>query len=271
VWSSASGGSGLTEALVGTAEALARDWRVLVIESDPLSTVLAARLNRSPSSGLGWCLNRIAQGRTCLPDGLSGAAEEGGAPIGSFDVVGQTAAAGGTLPVEAGLLATLVDEALAAYDHVLLAAGPLTAASGSAGRDRLSAGRAHLARADVALGWAGSDPIGAVSLGGWRALAEDAGLIGQAWGVFGRSGRSRFEEQQLTDLVGTATAARPFHRVTFLPEDDAVRRARWDGTMVSRGRWHDGTRRLAEALSAVPAVSRPEPASVGGWGLVMTR
>jgi len=172
--------------------------------------------------------------------------------------------------VEHGHLHALVDEALAAYEHVFVAVGPLLSGGGAAARDRLSIGRALLPRADVALAWVAADPMGAVALGSWRTVADDLHLAGQAWALLGRSSRSRFEEQQLAEVVQAATASRQFHRISFLPEDSAVRRARWDGKLVSRGRWLDGVRRLAAALEkAPPAVRSTE--RPGSWGLVMAR
>ena len=266
VWYSVSGGSGLTEAMIGTAQVLARSGRVLVIEVDPVSAVMAARLNRSPSSGLAWCLNRISQGRPCIPEGLSGPAEDAASPLGAFDVITQGSAVAGSV-IDARLLNALADEALASYDQVVVAAGPLAPGSGGANRDVFSPGRTLLPRADVALAWTTSDPIGALVLGKWRTTADDLRLAGQAWAVLGRSSRSRFEEQQLAEVVQVATASRQFNRLCFLPEDDAVRRARWNGTMVTRGRWADGVRRLAGALVAAPLADRAQDRS--SWGLVM--
>jgi hypothetical protein len=269
VWYSATGGSGLTEAMISTAEAVAESSRVLVIEADPVSTVLAARLNRSASSGLGWCLNRLAQGRSSLPEGLSGSGEEAAAPLGRFDVICQGAAVTGSA-IEHGHLHALVEEALAAYEHVFVAAGALLSASGAAARDRLSLGRALLPRADLSLAWATADPIGAVALGNWRTVADELQMSGQAWALLGRSSRSRFEEQQLVEVIQAATASRQFHRLSFVPEDAAVRRARWDGQLVSRGRWLDSIKRMAVTLRQVPRATRVAERP-GSWGLVMAR
>ena len=71
VFSAVSGGVGLTEALIAVAETLAVRWRVLVLEASPVSAVLAARLRRDPSYGLGWALGRVAHGYPALPAGLS--------------------------------------------------------------------------------------------------------------------------------------------------------------------------------------------------------
>ena len=267
VWYSVTGGSGLTEALIATAETMANGSRVLVIEADPVSTVLAARLNRSASSGLGWCLNRLAQGRSALPDGLSGPGDAAAPPLGRFDVICQGATISGSA-VEHDHLQGLVDEALEAYEHVLVAAGPLLSAVGANARDRLAVGRTLLPRADVALAWATADPIGAVALGNWRTVADELQLAGQAWALLGRSSRSRFEEQQLAEVVQAATANRQFHRLSFLPEDAAVRRARWDGRLVGRGRWYDAIGRLALTIGQAPRAVRA-PERPGSWGLVM--
>ncbi|HUZ43527.1 MAG TPA: hypothetical protein VMU63_03930 [Acidimicrobiales bacterium] len=272
VWYSVTGGCGLTETIIGVADALAAGGPVLVVEADPLASAMAARLSRSPAVGLSWALGRVSHGQGALPDGLARARDDGVRPLGRFDLVAQTSMPGGPPPVDPDSLLGLVSEARRSYQHVLVSVGPLVAAPPSNAKDRFAVGRALLGHADVALAVATADPLGAVELGGWRAAAAEMAVGAPAWAVLGRGGRARFEETQLADLVGTSTALRPFQRLWFLPEDDAVSLARWNSHLVARGRWHSCIRRLASGLGAVEAISHGGVAGrSGAWGLVVSR
>ncbi|MHB1444728.1 MAG: P-loop NTPase family protein [Acidimicrobiales bacterium] len=272
VWYSVTGGCGLTETVIGVAESLAAERRVLVVEADPLASSMAARLSRSPAVGLSWALGRVSHGQLALPDGLAGIRDDGVRPLGRFDLVAQTSLPGGPPLTDPDSLLGLISEARESYDHVLVGTGPLVTAPASSGKDRFAGGRALLGVADVAVAVATADPLGAVELGGWKAAAAELAKSGPFWAVLGRGGRARFEEAQLAELIGTATALRPFQRLWFLPEDEAVRLARWNSHLVARGRWHACIRRLAAGLGAVVATSHAEaPARSEGWGLVVSQ
>ncbi|HVA44631.1 MAG TPA: hypothetical protein VNF50_14205 [Acidimicrobiales bacterium] len=272
VWYSVTGGCGLTETVIGVAESLAAGSRVLVVEADPLAASMAARLSRSPAVGLSWALGRVSHGQSALPDGLAGARDDGARPLGRFDLVAQTSLPGGPPLTDPDSLLGLISEARRGYGHILVSTGPLVAAPGSVGKDRFAGGRALLGVADVAVAVATADPMGAVELGGWKAAAAELATSAPAWAVLGGGGRARFEEAQLAELVGAATALRPFQRLWFLPEDDAVRLARWNSHLVARGRWHACIRRLAAGLGTVEAIAHvAAPARSEGWGLVVSR
>lgn len=253
VCSSVSGGAGVTEALVGLAECWAKQSRVLVVEANPLSATLAARLCRDPAYGLAWALGRIGQGRRALPDGLS-PPQDGTGGLGGFDVVCQSASPGGPPVASPVHLSVLVEEGLAGYDHVLVEAGPLLVAAAGTPTDRFSAGRAMLAVADRVVVFAGPDPESAARLVEWRAAAVEVGVSASLWVVFGRvPGRGVFEGSQLTGLVEASTGPAGFAGVRLLPEDPVVGRARWNGELVWRGRWLKAVDRLAAELEAAPA------------------
>lgn len=276
VFTSVSGGAGLTETLIGLAQCWAARWRVLVIEANPLAATLAVRLRRDPAYGLGWALGRLAQGRPALPDGLSPMLAGSAGGSGGFDVVAQSASPGGPPLVDPAQLQALVEEGLGGYDHVLVEAGPLVVAPPAAGgSDRFSAGRAMLAGADRVVVLAGPDPESAARLVEWRAAAGEVGMAAPVWAVFGRvAGRGAFEASQLTALVGASTGPGGFAAVRVLPEDPVVARARWNGELVWRGRWRKAVDRLAADLAAAPvAAAGPAPvtsrrvslASDAGW------
>jgi hypothetical protein len=264
VLSTVSGGVGVTEAVVGLAEVLAERWRVLVIEAGPISATLAPRLCLDPAYGLAWVLGRVAHGYPALPDGLSRPHPDVGPALGRFDVICQTARPGGPLPADPAALGVLVDEGLAAYEHVLVEIGPLLSSPAAGTGDRFAAGRGLLARADRVVGFAAADPESAARLVEWRVTAVEMGAPSSAWAVFGRvPARGLFEWSHLRALVEDGTGPGGFIAVHRLPEDRVVARARWNGELVWRGRWRTAVNRLAEELAApLPARSLSEPRPV---------
>lgn len=252
-WTKVSGGTGLTEATVAAAQYLAKRATVLLIEADEVGPVLASRLLRSSDTGLIWAVSRVARGQKALPEGLSGPREDGTVAIGNFDVVCGSPGAAQVIP--AVDLLGLVEEAVAAYDYVLVETSWLVGAP--SGRERFSAARAMLATADRAVVLASPDPEGAARLVEWRAAALAAGCESSCWAAFGRARANRYERSHLSSLLQANTGRQPFAGVWFLPEDATVARARWNAEMVWKGPWLKAVKTLAEAAAAKHAVRAP--------------
>jgi hypothetical protein len=250
-WTKVSGGTGSTEAIVATAEHLAQNSRVLVVEADEVGPVMASRLLRSSDMGLAWAVSRAGRGHKVLPDGLSGPRGDGTVPVGHFDVVCGTPGAAQVVP--AADLLRLLEEAATSYDYVLVETSWLVGAP--SGRERFGATRAVLATADRVVVMGSSDPEGAARLVEWRAAALAAGCKAACWAVFGRARASRYEKSHLASLVQANTGRHPFEGVCFLPEDPTVARARWNAEIVWKGPWLKAIKALAN--TAVTAGSGP--------------
>ncbi len=257
VWTKVSGGTGLTEAIAAAAEHLARRARVLVIEADEVSPVLASRLMRSAETGLAWAVSRAGQGLRVLPEGLSGARGDGTVAVGHFDAICGTPGASQVIP--AADLLRLTEEAAASYDHVLVETSWLVGAP--SGRERFSAARAVLATADRAVVFASADPEGAARLVEWRAAALAADCRAPCWAAFGRARASRYERSHLASLLEANTGRRPFEGVHFLPDDATVARARWNAEAVWKGPWLKAVKSLANSVAATSAAADPPPRS----------
>ena len=260
VWTKACGGVGLTEAVAAAAEHLGRRSRVLLVEADELAPVLVSRLLRSPDGGLAWAASRAGQGLRALPDGLSGPRDDGTAPLGHFDVICGTQGATGV--IAAAHLEKLLAEALGRYEHVVVETSWLVGSPGP--RERFSAARAVLQKADSIMVLASADPEGASRLVHWKAAAMAAGVTAPCWAVFGRARKSRYERDHLRSLVEVNTGLNPFRGFGFLPEDPTVARARWNAEMVWKGPWARSLRELVATSVAVAGQSGPPTPSSGG-------
>ena len=256
-WTKVSGGSGLTEAVVAAAEHMSKRARVLLIEAEELSPILVSRLLRSPETGLPWAVSRAGQGLRALPEGLSGERGDGTPPVGHFDVI--CASPGSPQALNPAHLVRLVAEALGVYDEVFIETGWLVAPS--SGRERSGVAREVLVAADRVVVLAGADPEGAARLVEWKAAAETAGVGAPSVAVFGRARDSAFENDYLVRVVMANTGHLPFSSLAFLPEDQAVARARWNAEMVWRCPWLRAVKDLVAASGVALAASSGRPSS----------
>jgi hypothetical protein len=256
-WTKVSGGTGLTESVVAAAEFLSSRARVLVIEAEEVAPILVSRLLRSPEGGLPWALSRVRQGLGALPEGLSGARDDGTTPVGRFDVI--CAAPGAAHVVGPAQLEKLVIEAATCYDYVLVETGWLVGSPSA--RERFSAARKVLQMAGSIVVMAAADPEGAARLVQWKAAAMAAGVGAPCWAGFGRARKSRYEKDHLRGLVESNTGRHPYSGFVFLPEDVAVERARWNAEMAGKGPWQCAVRDLVGSSLAGATIGLPGAAA----------
>jgi hypothetical protein len=263
VMSAATGGAGLTETVIGLAHQWARQWSVLVIEANPMTATMAARLRRPTGFGLGWALGLAAQDQPVFPGALTPAVGPTGRGLGDFDVICQSSTPGGPSPASPTHLYTVVQAALDRYHHVVVEIGPLVLES-SPGLDRFAAGRSLLARADHVIVMAGADPEAVVQLGEWKAAARILKVTAPCSALFGRIPKGNYEASHLRASLEATTGSQAGHfaHIEFLPDDPHVARARWNGEMITRGRWFTAIAQIAHQLAA-PAGVTGIPASSG--------
>lgn len=242
MWTKVTGGAGLTETVAAAADLLSSRARVLLLELDELAPVMAARLLRSPDSGLAWALSRAAQGQSVVPEALSGPRDDGLAPLGRFDAI--CVGHGPAQLTSAHQVDKLLQDVEHHYDHVLVEA----VTHGTPGQSPWCA--RLLQRADRVTVLSSSDPEGAGRLVEWKAATVELRGAAQCGAVFGRATTSRYERARLVGLVEDSTGASPYDDIWFLPEDATVRRARWNGEMVWKGPWLKAVRSLAESAHA---------------------
>ena len=272
VMSSANGGSGLTEAVIGIANQWAATQHILVIEANPMAATMAARLRRPTGFGLSWALGLAAQGQAIFPAALTPSHGPEGRGLGDFDVICQSSVPGAPAPASPTHLEAVVDAALSVYDHVLVEIGPLVLES-TPSLDRFAAGRAMLTRADQAIVVARCDPEAVIHLAEWKAAARTLAVGAQCWAVFGRTPKGNYELSQLTASLQATTAsdAGSFAGIRSLPEDPQVAKARWNAEMVSRSRWLSTVERLARDLATPTVMSPAAPPPVPVQHLAVSR
>lgn len=263
--SSANGGSGLTELLVAVSQRWSASRKVLVIEANPLTAGLAARLRRPPEWGLAWVLGLVSQGRELLPGALTPMMGPEGRGLGDFDLICQSSQPGGPPLMNPAYLDLLLDETLGAYDDVVVEVGPLVLDSSSPS-DRFAAGRRVLRRADQVLVVARGEAESVLDLAAWRAATVGLELRAPCHAVFAGT-RGRFEPAHLQIHLAEVTGdAGWFASVSSLPYDRRVAKNRWNHELTCSGRWARSVADLARRLAG-PALlggeASAEPAVAG--------
>ena len=244
VWTRVSGGCGLTEAVIAAAQYLSKRSRVILIELNDLAPVIATRLLRSLDGGLALAVARASVGLDSAVEGLAGPRPDGVHPLGAFDAIcvtpGHSAGIGAT-----GFM-KLVRLARKLYGHVLIEAPCIPMLGGE--REPASAGSLALAEADAVVVMSAADPTSAVRLVEWRARAAAIPVTADCVAAFGRCHSNRYERAHLRSILMNHTEEWPFRSAAFLPEDEVVRRARWNNELVWKGRWLREIQALAQSI-----------------------
>ena len=265
VWSAVSGGAGLSEVVVAAAELSSERSATVLIEANPISAVLGARLGRDQLLRAGLDVGSSWPGTPGLPQGLTPAGTDEARRKIHFDVICQTVTPDGPPPVNPGTSAALVDEALAGYDQVLVEVGSIL-------------GPTPLG------GWIASPPAGRCSPeptgwswwprrtpsprhGWWSGeRPRSSGVWPRRWWrcSVGCQAGAGSRPPHLPDLVDRSTGA-GFAAVHRASRGPGVGRARWNGELVWRGRWRAAVDRLAAEMAATdqPAPGRPAVRAVG--------
>ena len=254
VVSGASDSPGATEIAIALAAALAgRKERTILLDVDEVAPTVARRLLFNLDPNILTALDEVHYG-TGEPRRSLGV-RQGSAPGPvHFAAIPGLANVGDWNLVRPGDLLTLVDELQKAWDHVVVNAGSrLEDLRGGLGLDRFGVSRAAVGRADRLVGVCSPSPLGVLRFLDWaadaRVLAPDVPI----WVVINRAPRSGFKRAELEQELRQNMAPELLAGVSFVPDDDRVARAAWDGAPVPRGPFTKAVRDLAHMIPAVTA------------------
>lgn len=161
-------------------------------------------------------------------------------------------------------LADLVDELERHWAQVVIVVGPVLEAPVHHGADRFGASRAAIARADRLVGVCAPSRLGVLRCLDWLAEARRLAPQRPATVVVNGASRSGFSRAELEGQLREHAAAEVIADVVFLPADDRVRRAAWDGSLVGAGPFVRAVEDLATAVApAAPAARRRRPSLRG--------
>lgn len=220
------GGGGVTETALAVAIGLAADgMRTVLIDLDEVAPAVATRLGLALHPNLRTAVDVVQHGAGTLVDaiqrGPSGLLLVGGA---------RHAVDAGT--IRPGEVVDVIDDFARTADCVILDVGHRLEDLGGFGTiGRYARARAAIERADTLVGVTAGSPVGVARLLDWVA---DVRVINAApmHIVLNRLTGGKFQRAELADEINR-TFAPP--SLTFVPEDQHVADAAWDGRPVGRG------------------------------------
>lgn len=253
VVSGASDSPGATEIAIALAGVLAaRRERTLLLDADDVAPSVARRLLFNLDPNILTALDDVHYGAGTLRSSVG--VRQGTAP-GSvhFAAIPGLANVADWNLIRDGDLLTLIDELERAWDHVIVNAGPhLEDLGAGLGPDRFGASRATVSRADRLIGVCSASPLGVLRLLDWaadaRALQPDVPI----WVVVNRAPKSSYKRAELDQELRQNIAPEILAGVSFVPHDERVADAVWNGAPVSRGPF---TKAVSELAKIVPATA----------------
>jgi len=216
------GGTGVTEVAIALADAMRRSGRsVALVDGDDEAAAMAQRLGLGMHPNVRTAIDVIEQRSAAVRATLQ---DRSGIPI----MVGMPGADGwaGIRPRQ---MIGVVDELAAGFDHVIVDAGNRPGARlGESGMIR-----ALIDRADVGVCIAAPSPVGVARLLEW--LSQARGPAAARWAVIvNRATRDPYRRGEIIEEIARNYVPMSLE---FLPEDEAVGAAAWDGIVVPRSRF----------------------------------
>lgn len=234
------GGAGVTEVAIGLADAMRRSGgSIALVDGDDDAAAIAQRLGLGMHPNVRTAIDVIEQRSAPVQVALQ---DRSGISV----MVGMPGAEGwaGVRPRQ---LIGVVDELVAAFDHVIVDAGNRSQARlGESGMIRALLDRAHLGICVAA-----PSPVGVARLLGW--LSASPGLSASRWAVVvNRAPRDPYRRGEITQEIGRNYVPMSLE---FFPDDTAVGAAAWDGVVVPRSRFRRSVDEWAVRLLPVEALS----------------
>lgn len=238
---SPSGGCGATEVAVGLAAAAAR-WgeSVVLVDGDDSSPAVAQRLDLAAYPNLRMAVDAVHH------RGAPAAAALQAVPDGAFGVLAGLARPDDWSELRAVEVLEVVRRLALGHHHVVVNAGSLLEdlpVAGGPGRYAVS--RALIGAADALVVVAAPTPVGVARLVDRAVALRELNASAPLHVVCNRAPSAAFRRGELTTEI---TRTVPAASLWYLPDDQAVERAAWAGTLVRSTAF---TRELEQAARAV--------------------
>ena len=253
VVSGATDSPGATEIAVAVADALGgRRERTLLLDVDEVAPTVARRLLFNLDPNILTAIDEIHYGGGAIRQSIGVRQPSAPGAVAFAAIPGLANVSDWGLVRDSDVL-TLIDELAREWDHVVVNAGSrLEDLAGGLGVDRYGASRTAVARADRLIAVCSASPLGVLRVLDWaadaHALAPDVPL----WVVVNRAPRSSYKRAELEQELRQNTAPEMLAGVSFVPEDERVAQAAWDGAPVRKGPF---TRAVRDLVRMIPPVA----------------
>jgi MinD-like ATPase involved in chromosome partitioning or flagellar assembly len=222
------GGTGSTEVAIAIACRLGEAGRrVVLIDADEVAPSIAQRLSLSIHPNLRTAID-IMEHRT---GPLTSVTQR----VGDIAVIAGLPNVSDWSEVRPTQVTDLIEDLSAVFDHVVVNVGSHLENLGFGGAsDRFGISRRTIAGADRAIAVSLPNPVGVGRTLGWLAEAQRLRTGAPIDLLINRAPRDQFRRGELIEEITRSYQPASFG---FVPTDEAVTRAAWDGVVVNRGRF----------------------------------
>ncbi len=222
------GGTGTTEVAIGIAARLGEAGRrVVLVDGDETSPSVAQRLGLPIHPNIRTAID-VLEHRTGPVSGVIHLAD----PIAVLPGLPNVSDWSEVRPAQVADLAT---ELTSLFDHVVFNVGShIEALRFGGATERYGISRRLIQQADRVIAVALPTPVGVSRLLGWLADADRLTGGDPVDVLINRSPRDQFRRGELIEEITRTYQPASFG---FIPSDDSVERAAWDGTLVGKGRF----------------------------------
>ena len=238
-----SGGTGTTEVAIGIAGRLGEvGRRVVLVDGDETNPSVAQRLGLPIHPNIRTAID-VLERRTGSVSGVVHSVEPIAVLPGLPNVSDWS-------EVRPGQVVDLAAELTSLFDHVVFNVGSSLESLGFGGAtERYGISRRLVQHADRLIAVGLPTPVGVSRLLGWLADADRLTGGVPVDVLINRSPRDQFRRGELVEEITRTYQPASFG---FLPADDTVERAAWDGTLVGKGRFRKSLDRWVDRF--VPEV-----------------
>lgn len=228
------GGCGSTEVAVAIANRLSNRGRTVLVDVDEVAPAIAQRLGLRLLPNLRTAIDVIQHRRGDLGRSLQ--------EVGTLSVLGGLSGARDWMEVRPVEVQDVLSELSRNFRFVVANVGPLLEETGFGEGERFGLSRSVVAAADVVVGVGLGHPVSVSRTIAWSVAAFSLNPDAVFSLLINRAPRSAYRRGEILSEVTLATG----RSVEFLPSDDRVEAASWEGKPVPPGRFRRAIDRFSD-------------------------
>ena len=228
-------GAGSTEVAIALADIVAsRNHTTLLLDCDEVGPSVARRLGFHLHPNILSAIDAVSNASRPLTE-MVGRPSGHEASLVNFDVMPGIASAEDWAQLRSMDLEDLFTAARKSWRYIVCNTGPFAEDLSGYGIERFGATRATLAEADVIIGVMSPTPTGYMRFLDWMASIRTLGADRPVYIVVNRAPKSAYIRAEIESQIARDVDSRFFAELFFIPEDERVAKAEWEGQRVGRG------------------------------------
>lgn len=257
-------GTGSTEVAIALADILvARRNATLLLDCDEVGPSVARRLGFHLHPNILSAMDSVANVTRPLTEMVGRPSDQMASSI-NFDVIPGIASQEDWPQLKSTDLSDLFSAARKSWRYIICNTGPFAEDLSGYGMERFCGTRAALEYADLIVGVMTPTPTGYMRFLDWLASLRTIGHERSVYVVVNRSPKSGYIRSEIENQLSKDVDNRYIAGVFFVPEDERVSKAEWEGQLVQRGPFVNSVAELATYAIPMNYVKKTSQNFVGG-------